>query len=292
MAVGQPAAPRTRTPPSARSARAWRATSAAAPATTTSCARCSPRRRSGWRRSMIPAAFDYVRAGVGRPRRCRPAGRARRRRQAAGRRPFAAADDEAAPGQSRGAHRHRAASPSCPTSASRRRRRRHRRRHPARRHRRDSDAARPRRRCCRTWPALVGDPQIRHRGTIGGSLAHADPAADLPTAVLALGATLVVTGPAGPREVQRRRLLHRLLRDRARHRTSCSPRSGCRAGRPGALGYEKFIRRANDWAIVAVAAVRRPGRAGQHGPDPAARPRTEQALAGGASIAEAAALAD
>src|SRR6478672_2155100 len=47
----------------------------------------------------------------------------------------------------------------------------------------------------------VGDPQVRHRGTIGGSIAHADPASDLPAVVLALGATLVAQGPQGTREI-------------------------------------------------------------------------------------------
>ncbi|HLW45925.1 MAG TPA: FAD binding domain-containing protein, partial [Acidimicrobiales bacterium] len=47
----------------------------------------------------------------------------------------------------------------------------------------------------------VGDPQVRHRGTIGGSLSHGDPASDLPAAVLALDATLVIDGPRGRREV-------------------------------------------------------------------------------------------
>lgn len=45
----------------------------------------------------------------------------------------------------------------------------------------------------------VGDPQVRHRGTIGGSIAHADPASDLPATTLALGATYVVQGPNGTR---------------------------------------------------------------------------------------------
>src|SRR6202166_2006302 len=49
--------------------------------------------------------------------------------------------------------------------------------------------------------AQVGDPQIRHRGTIGGSLAHADPSADLPTALLALGVSVEITGPSGVRVV-------------------------------------------------------------------------------------------
>lgn len=47
----------------------------------------------------------------------------------------------------------------------------------------------------------IGDPLIRNMGTIGGSLAHADPAADLPAAMLALGATLVVTGAGGSRQI-------------------------------------------------------------------------------------------
>src|SRR5690348_18278751 len=47
----------------------------------------------------------------------------------------------------------------------------------------------------------VGDPQVRHRGTLGGTLAHGDPASDLPAVVLALGGTLVATGPEGSREI-------------------------------------------------------------------------------------------
>ncbi len=49
--------------------------------------------------------------------------------------------------------------------------------------------------------AQIGDLQVRNRGTLGGSLAHADPAADLPTAVIALGATLLAEGPSGRREI-------------------------------------------------------------------------------------------
>ncbi len=50
--------------------------------------------------------------------------------------------------------------------------------------------------------ALIGDLQVRNRGTIGGSLSHADPAADLPAVVLALGADIVVTGPKGTRTIK------------------------------------------------------------------------------------------
>ena len=48
---------------------------------------------------------------------------------------------------------------------------------------------------------LVGDPQVRHRGTIGGSLAHGDPASDLPTIVLTLDAVIVARGPNGERTI-------------------------------------------------------------------------------------------
>jgi carbon-monoxide dehydrogenase medium subunit len=50
--------------------------------------------------------------------------------------------------------------------------------------------------------AEIGDPQVRNRGTIGGSLAHADPAADLTAVVIALDAELVLKGPAGARTVK------------------------------------------------------------------------------------------
>ena len=48
---------------------------------------------------------------------------------------------------------------------------------------------------------MIGDPQVRHRGTIGGSLAHGDPASDLPAVMLALDAELDITGPDGVRTV-------------------------------------------------------------------------------------------
>ena len=53
----------------------------------------------------------------------------------------------------------------------------------------------------RAVAAQVGDNQVRHRGTIGGSVAHGDPASDLPAALLALDATFVVQGPGGTREI-------------------------------------------------------------------------------------------
>ena len=137
----------------------------------------------------------------------------------------------------------------------------------------------------------VGDPQVRHRGTIGGSLAHADPASDLPAAVLALGGTVTLRGPRGERHVPITEFYTGVFS------TAMEPDElvvEIRVPRTGAAGwaYEKFTRRANDWAIVGVAVV--DGRVGlvNMGPTPLRASATEAALAGGASIAEAAALAD
>ena len=77
----------------------------------------------------------------------------------------------------------------------------------------------------------VGDPQVRHRGTVGGSVAHADPASDLPTVLLALEATLVVKGPGGERTVAARRLLEGHLRVRPRPRGPAHRDPGAQAGR-------------------------------------------------------------
>ena len=75
--------------------------------------------------------------------------------------------------------------------------------------------------------SLVGDPQVRHRGTIGGSLAHADPAADLPSAVLASDAVLVVQGPDGRREVPAVATSSPVTTRRPCTSKRCWSRSGC-----------------------------------------------------------------
>jgi carbon-monoxide dehydrogenase medium subunit len=138
----------------------------------------------------------------------------------------------------------------------------------------------------------VGDPQVRHRGTIGGSMAHGDPASDLPAAVLALGGTLVAQGQGGRREIPADQFFTGFLE------TILSPDEVLVEIRvpkaPGGWSFQKFNRRALDWAIVGVAAVagasprvalvnmaRTPRRAAA----------VESALAGGASVAEAAGLA-
>ena len=138
--------------------------------------------------------------------------------------------------------------------------------------------------------AQVGDPQIRHRGTIGGSLAHADPAADLPMALLALGGSVDAQGPGGTRRIAADDFFAGFFE------TSLAPDELLTAVRvpraPGAAwGYQKFVRRANDWAIVGVAAAGGRIVLANMGPVPLRASAAEQALAGGASAADAAELA-
>lgn len=103
----------------------------------------------------------------------------------------------------------------------------------------------------------IADPAVRHRGTIGGALSHADPAGDLPAVVTALDATLVVTGPSGTREVQPAEFFSDYLT------TTLEPGEILTAVRVPKLGpgwgyrYEKFHLTAQAWAIVGVAAVAR-----------------------------------
>jgi len=138
--------------------------------------------------------------------------------------------------------------------------------------------------------SLVGDPQIRHRGTIGGSLAHADPAADLPMALVALGGSVELTGTGGTRRVAAddffAGFFETALADGELLTAVRVPR------RPGVpWGYQKFVRRGNDWAIVGAAAIDGRIALANMGPVPLRAGASEQALAGGASAAEAAELA-
>jgi len=137
----------------------------------------------------------------------------------------------------------------------------------------------------------VGDPQVRHRGTLGGSLAHSDPASDLPAAVLALGGSLVAEGPNGQREIGVADFFtgyfESALSDDEMLTEVRVPKA------PGASwSYQKFNRRAQDWAIVGVAAVEVEGAAQialvNMGSTPLRAEAVEAALAGGASAAEAA----
>ena len=140
----------------------------------------------------------------------------------------------------------------------------------------------------------VGDPQVRHRGTIGGSIAHADPASDLPATTLALGATYVVRGPSGTREIAASDFYKSFLEsDLAEDEMLTEIRVPKMNG--AGWSFQKFNRRAQDWAIVGVAAWRGANGSGvglvNMGQTPILASSVSSALAGGASIADAAALA-
>jgi carbon-monoxide dehydrogenase medium subunit len=141
----------------------------------------------------------------------------------------------------------------------------------------------------------VGDPQVRHRGTIGGSLAHGDPASDLPAALLALRASLVVLGPGGQRVVAIDDFFTGFLETAlAADEVLLEIRVPKADGSP--WSFQKFHRRAMDWAIVGVACVRTNGSCGvglvNIGSTPLRAAAVESAVSGGASAAEAAAVAD
>jgi aerobic carbon-monoxide dehydrogenase medium subunit len=103
--------------------------------------------------------------------------------------------------------------------------------------------------------SLVGDPQVRHRGTIGGSISHGDAASDLPSALLALEGTFVVKGSGGERTVAAGDFFEDYLQ------TVLAPDEVLTEIRVPKLGsstgwsYKKFNRRAQDWAVVGVATV-------------------------------------
>jgi carbon-monoxide dehydrogenase medium subunit len=137
----------------------------------------------------------------------------------------------------------------------------------------------------------VGDPQVRHRGTVGGSLAHADPAADLPVAAVALDAVVVLRGTSGIRGVPAADLAT------GPGRTVCRPDELIVELRvplpaPRAWSYRTFHRAALEWSVVAVAvAGERVALAGM-GPTVRRAHGVEEALAAGADPAAAALRAD
>ncbi len=100
----------------------------------------------------------------------------------------------------------------------------------------------------------IGDPQVRHRGTLGGSVAHADPASDLPAALLALDAEVTLAGRDGARSVAAADFFVGPFMSAAADGEIVT---GVRVPKREGWGsaYRKFQRRAQDWAIVGVAAV-------------------------------------
>jgi carbon-monoxide dehydrogenase medium subunit len=138
----------------------------------------------------------------------------------------------------------------------------------------------------------IGDPQVRHVGTIGGSVAHADPASDMPSVLLALDAEMVIRGAGGAsRTVPASGFFKGLFEpDLASDEVLTEIRVPKTAGR--GWSYLKFHRRAQDWALVGVAALAQNGA----GPSvaltnmadrPVRAAGVEEALAGGADPAAA-----
>ncbi|HVP75004.1 MAG TPA: xanthine dehydrogenase family protein subunit M [Gaiellaceae bacterium] len=139
--------------------------------------------------------------------------------------------------------------------------------------------------------ALIGDPQVRHRGTIGGSVAHGDPASDLGTILLTLDAELVARGADGERTIRAAEFFTGPFENALGHQEVLTEIRVPRA----AGTYLKHVRRAHDWATVGVAAARVDGRVQvgltSMGTTPLRARTVEEALASGASPADAAAHA-
>jgi carbon-monoxide dehydrogenase medium subunit len=137
----------------------------------------------------------------------------------------------------------------------------------------------------------VGDPQVRHRGTIGGSIAHADPASDLPATTLALGATYVAQGPNGRREIAASDF-YRTFFESALEPDEVLTEIRVPKMNGAGWSFQKFNRRAQDWAIVGVAAWRNGTQSGvglvNMGATPVLATSVAAAIASGASVADAA----
>lgn len=141
----------------------------------------------------------------------------------------------------------------------------------------------------------LADPQVRHRGTFGGALAHADPAGDLGAPALALGATFTVVGPSGSRTVEADDFFEDLFTTAVGEGELLTE---VRIPKYTGWGghYEKFVRVAHQWPIVAVAAAVkveggtiREARVGltNMGSTPLRARAVEQALAGAPATDEA-----
>jgi len=135
----------------------------------------------------------------------------------------------------------------------------------------------------------IGDAQVRHRGTIGGSVAHGDPASDLGTILLTLDADLVARGPAGERSIAATDFFtgpFETVLERGEVLTEI------RLPRVERGAYLKHVRRGQDWATVGAAAARLDGRVqvglASMGSTPLRAHAVEQALGEGASPADAA----
>jgi carbon-monoxide dehydrogenase medium subunit len=145
--------------------------------------------------------------------------------------------------------------------------------------------------------ASIGDQQVRNRGTLGGSLAHADPAADYPAALLALDADIVIAGAKGTRVAKAGKFFRGLFT------VDLEPEeiiTGVQFAPIASAAYAKLHQRASHFAIVGVAAaldvaggVIKAARIGVTGATPSAKrlPVVEQRLTGSRTTADAIAAA-
>ena len=147
--------------------------------------------------------------------------------------------------------------------------------------------------------AQIGDPQVRSRGTFGGTLAHGDPASDMPAVMLAVGAELVARGKGGERVIPVDEFFTGVFETAlAPDEVLVEARVPKLAGSTG-WAYLKAHRRAQDWATVGVAAVVHRDNGAvvgasiglvNMGGTPLRAKAVEEALAGGSSAVDAAAL--
>jgi carbon-monoxide dehydrogenase medium subunit len=151
-----------------------------------------------------------------------------------------------------------------------------------------------------TAASTIADPQVRYRGTLGGSLAHGDPASDMPAVLLATEGSVTIRGQSGQREVAAADLFQDFLT------TAVGDGEIMTEVRMPAMegygfGFEKFNRRKEDWAMVGVCALVKKGADGScedvriglthMGSTPLRATAAEQALRGGALDAQSIAAA-
>jgi carbon-monoxide dehydrogenase medium subunit len=102
--------------------------------------------------------------------------------------------------------------------------------------------------------AMVGDPAVRNRGTIGGNIAHADPASDLPTVLVALDARMVAAGPGGERTIPADQFFTGIMTTALAEDEILVAVQVPVSGPGQGSGYEKFAHPASRYAVVGVAA--------------------------------------
>jgi len=143
----------------------------------------------------------------------------------------------------------------------------------------------------------IGDPQVRHRGTIGGSVAHGDPASDMPAVLLALGADFVIVGVGGERVVPAADFFTGVFQTAVAQGELLTEIRVPKLGGSTGWSYVKYNRRAQDWATVGAAALVRRDNGNavtasvvltSMGATPLRATAVEEAMASGASPADAA----